>query len=176
MGLFQKEQSHLVVLRDETDERRLSVEHKEALGFEFKRISNMIMGFIGSEMTKAGFDEITVTHGWILGWLCRHSDECIYQKDIENRFGMPRSTVANIMKLMEQKGYITRQSDEKDTRLKRVVPTEKGFKTHEETINFINGLHAEMEVGITDEEKRIMHVVSEKMAANMQAKSDNQQN
>lgn len=149
------------------------MEYREALGFEFKRISNMIMSFIGSEMTRAGFDEITVTHGWILGWLCRHSDECIYQKDIEIRFGMPRSTVANIMKLMEQKGYITRQSDEKDTRLKRVVPTARGFKTNEDTIRFINGLHEEMEIGITEEEKKVLHAVSEKMAANMQERSEN---
>ena len=51
------------------------LEKKEALGFEVKRMSNMIMNFIGSEMTKAGFDEITVTHGWILGWLRRHRDQ-----------------------------------------------------------------------------------------------------
>ena len=94
-------------------------------------------------------------------------------KDIEIRFGMPRSTVANIMKLMEQKGYITRQSDEKDTRLKRVVPTARGFKTNEDTIRFINGLHEEMEIGITEEEKKVLHAVSEKMAANMQERSEN---
>lgn len=150
------------------------MEKKEALGFEVKRMSNMIMNFIGSEMTKAGFDEITVTHGWILGWLCHHKDEAIYQKDVETRFNMPRSTVANIMKLMEQKGYITRQSDEKDTRLKRVVPTEMGMKVHEETMTFIDGLHKEMEIGITEEERKVLHIIDEKMTANMQKYSENE--
>ena len=39
------------------------MEHKEALGWEMKRMSNTISSFIGTELTKAGFDEIIVTHG-----------------------------------------------------------------------------------------------------------------
>ncbi|MCQ2496471.1 MAG: MarR family transcriptional regulator [Lachnospiraceae bacterium] len=151
----------------------IKVEKKEALGFEIRRISNLIGGYVRSEMIKAGFDEITVTHGWILGWLCDNSDRAVYQKDVENKFGMPRSTVANIMKIMEQKGYITRQSDEKDTRLKRVVVTEKGFKTHKETIALIDRVHCEMEEGISDEEKRSLRSITQKMAANMQSRLGN---
>lgn len=149
------------------------MEKKEALGFEIKRISNICSCYVRSEMIKAGFDEITVTHGWILGWLFHNKDKAIYQKDIENKFGMPRSTVANIMKIMEQKGYITRQSDEKDTRLKRVVLTEKGFRTHDETMALIDRVHCEMEAGITDEEKRSMRNIIDRMAANVQAKLGN---
>ena len=143
------------------------MEHKVALGFEMKCMSNMITGFIGEELTKAGFDEITVTHGWILGFLCRQTDSVVFQKDIENRFGMPRSTVANIMKQFEIKGYITRQSDEKDTRLKRVVVTEKGIKVHEDTIKCITHVNEIIEDGITEEERKAFKSLLDKMTENM---------
>ena len=143
------------------------MEHKDILGFEMKRMSNMITNFIGNELTKAGFDEITVTHGWILGFLCRQKEHVIFQKDVETRFGIPRSTVANIMKQFEQKGYITRQSDEKDTRLKRVVVTEKGIKVHEDTIKCIDHINEILEDGITEEQKSVFKSMTEKMSENM---------
>ena len=49
----------------------------------------------------------------------------IFQRDIEEAFQIRRSTVTGIIKLIEQKGYITRTSIESDARLKQLVPTEK---------------------------------------------------
>ena len=49
----------------------------------------------------------------------------IFQRDIEEAFQIRRSTVTGIIKLIEQKGYITRTSVESDARLKQLVPTEK---------------------------------------------------
>ena len=143
------------------------MEHKEAIGWEIKRMSNTISSFIGAELTKAGFDEIMVTHGWILGFLSRQQDKVVYQKDIETRFGMPRSTVANVMKQFEQMGYITRQSDEKDTRLKRILVTKKGRDIHNEIMKSIAKTNEKVENGITEEEKQILKGIFEKMDVNM---------
>lgn len=49
----------------------------------------------------------------------------IFQRDIEEAFQIRRSTVTGIIKLIEQKGYLTRTSVESDARLKQLVPTEK---------------------------------------------------
>ena len=49
-------------------------------------------------------DEVTVMHGWILAYLEDNREREIYQKDIEGKFGINRSTVTNIVKLMEKKG------------------------------------------------------------------------
>ena len=70
-------------------------------------------------------DQVTVMHGWIIGYLYDHPDQDIYQKDIETAFHITRSTVTNIVKLMEKKGYIQRVSVEKDARLKKLILTEK---------------------------------------------------
>ena len=143
------------------------MEHKEALGWEMKRMSNTISSFIGAELTKAGFDEIIVTHGWILGYLSHQQDKVIYQKDIETRFSMPRSTVANVMKQFEQMGYITRQSDEKDTRLKRILVTKKGQDIHYETMKCIADINQKLEDGISDAERQTIRKVFETLTANM---------
>ena len=51
------------------------------------------------------------------------------QKDIESEFAISRSTVTNILKLMEKKGYITRASVASDARLKKIALTDKGIQT-----------------------------------------------
>ena len=70
-----------------------------------------------------GVDELTAMHGWILGYLCRNEDKDIFQKDIEAEFKICRSTVTNILKLMEKKGYIRRESVPYDARLKEDLDT-----------------------------------------------------
>ena len=94
-------------------------------------------------------------------------ERAVYQKDIETRFGMPRSTVANVMKQFEQMGYITRQSDEKDTRLKRIMVTDKGREVQEEIMKSIASINEKMEEGIAEEEKHVLRNIFDKISDNM---------
>ena len=55
-----------------------------------------------------GVEELTSMHGRILGYLYWSRPKDVYQKDIEEHFNITRSSVAGIVKLMEQKGYILR--------------------------------------------------------------------
>jgi DNA-binding MarR family transcriptional regulator len=80
---------------------------------------------------------------------------------------MPRSTVANVMKQFEQMGYITRQSDSKDTRLKRILVTAEGKKVHEASMKSIFATNEKMEEGISDNERQTLHDIFEKISENM---------
>ena len=73
-------------------------------------------------------------NGWIIGYLYRHRDEPVFQRDIEREFSITRSTVTNILQLMERKGYIQRLSVPQDARLKQLVLTEEGIQRHEKTL------------------------------------------
>ena len=73
-------------------------------------------------------------HGWIMEYLYRNSDTPVFQRDIEREFSITRSTVTNILQLMERKGYIARQSVAQDARLKQLVLTEKGRQVHANTM------------------------------------------
>ncbi len=140
---------------------------ENSICFNLKRVNHIVERGIHASLAAAGFDEITNMHGWILGFLY-NAEEPVYQKDIETHFGIGRSTVTNILQLMEKKGYLTRTTDEHDARLKRLELTELGKKVHLDTIAVIDAAHDAMEDGITDEERRICFEVFRKIRQNVE--------
>ena len=93
-------------------------------------------------------------NSFILRFLNEHKDENIYQKDIENAFSIARSTVTSILKLMEKKNYITRESVESDARLKKLVLTETGIELHYKIENMITKNETLLDSLLTKEEKK----------------------
>ena len=131
------------------------LEKKRYLGFEIKKMDNIIFRQLKKKLVDAGFDEVTVMHGHILGYLCRHKDKDLYQKDIGEAFGIGKSSVTNILQLMEKKGYLVCRTDDNDGRCKKIVLTQKGEETHAATVKVIDMLHEELEQNVTEEEKRV---------------------
>lgn len=98
----------------------------ESIGHEIKALDHLMQRKMIMIASKSELDKVTVMHGWIIGYLSHNINTDIYQKDIESEFAISRSTVTNILKLMEKKGYITRTSVESDARLKKISLTDKG--------------------------------------------------
>ena len=99
------------------------------IGYEVRTLDNMIGRLVSAYQAKV--DEkagITRMQGWIIGYLYRHSEEDIFQKDVEAEFQIARSTASGILQVMEKKNLITRESIPRDARLKRLVLTEKGME------------------------------------------------
>lgn len=101
----------------------------ESIGHEIKALDHLMQRKMIMIASKSELDKVTVMHGWIIGYLSHNINTDIYQKDIESEFAISRSTVTNILKLMEKKGYITRTSVESDARLKKISLTDKGKQT-----------------------------------------------
>ena len=99
-------------------------ETPQVIPAQLRRVNNLIFRKIGQIARTNGVEAVTPMHGWIM----------VFQRDIEREFSITRSTVTNILQLMERKGYITRQSVEQDARLKQLVLTEKGRQFHEDTM------------------------------------------
>ena len=142
------------------------MEKKRYLGFEIKKMDNTIFRQLKKKLVEAGFDEVTVMHGHILGYLSRHKDVDVYQKDIGEEFGIGKSSVTNILQLMERKGYLVCRTDDNDGRCKKIVLTQKGEETHAATVRVIDMLHEELEQNVTQEEKQVFLNVIEKMKNN----------
>ncbi len=122
------------------------------IGYQVKTLNNMIIKKIIAYSSESELDEVTVMHGWILGYLYDNRDKEIFQKDIEKEFEINKSTVTCIIKLMEKKGYIQRQSVEYDGRLKRIRLTDKGEKSHIEALRSIKKVEGILRQNIPDEE------------------------
>ena len=93
----------------------------DSIGHEIKVLNQVLQRKLIYSAKDKGVDKLTLMHGWIIAYLYDHRDEDVYQKDIENAFSIARSTVTSILKLMEKKNYITRESVESDARLKKLV-------------------------------------------------------
>ena len=99
-----------------------------------RRVDNLIFRRLNQFSRANGVEQTTPMHGWIIEYLYRHRDEPVFQRDIEREFSITRSTVTNILQLMERKGYIQRLSVPQDARLKQLVLTEEGIQRHEKTL------------------------------------------
>ncbi len=75
--------------------------------------------------SRAYTDSLSGRNMWVLRYLAEHRGEDVFQKDLENAFGIRRSTVSKTVELMEQKGLVLRESVNGDARLKRLLLTQK---------------------------------------------------
>ncbi len=146
---------------------------EERIGFEIRRLDHMLARTLQARVKSAGIDEVTLMHGWIIRYLYENRDEDIFQKDIEQHFSIGRSTVTNIIQLMEKKGFVLRESVEHDARLKKVVLTEKGVQSHEMLENLIENLDMSLAKGITDEELSVFYSVVGKLTENLSKQDAN---
>lgn len=122
----------------------------DSIGHEIKAIDHVMQRTMFRTASDAGIDKVTIMHGWIMKYLQENKDKDIYQKDIESFFAISRSTVTNILKLMEKKGYILRVSVDSDARLKKITLTEKGLE--------VNAL---IKQAVLENERRLNSILSE---------------
>ena len=81
---------------------------------QMRRVNNLISRRVNYYSRLNGVEDVTAMHGWILAYLYNCRDREVFQRDIERAFSITRSTVTNILQLMEKKGYIRRMSVPQD--------------------------------------------------------------
>ena len=147
--------------------------HKqEKIGLEIRKLNHEMNRNLELKVKAEGIDEVTLMHGWIMRYLYENREKEIYQKDIEKHFSIGRSTVTSIIQLMEKKGFIERQAVQSDARLKKVLLTEKGEKTHEMIEALIIQLNQNMMEGIEPEELQTFLEVLSKIRQNIERKRE----
>lgn len=138
------------------------------IGPEIHMLNHLITKKLTYHVRASGIDEITLMHGWIMRYLYENKDHDIFQKDIEKTFSIGRSTVTNIIQILEKKGYVKREFVEHDARLKKVMLTEKGRRSHESIEILISKLDAMLEEDISEEELELFFSVTDKIKKNLE--------
>lgn len=100
----------------------------------------------------------------VILYLMRNKERDIFQRDIEEEFGIRRSSVSAALSNLEEKGYIIRSSVSQDARLKKITVTDKGEKFIEESMKIINGFEKELVSQITEDELDIFYGVLNKLS------------
>ncbi len=119
-------------------------------------------------------DDFPVVYGHILGYLFfqKASGKAVYQRDIEGVCHITRSSVTGVVKLMEKKGYITRQSVAGDARLKELVLTEQGTEAFLRTRQAMDRLEAQATRGLSPQEKAQFLSLCRRIEANLSDKKE----
>lgn len=91
----------------------------------------------------------------------------VFQKDLEDEFGIRRSSVTQIIQVMERDGLIARESVERDARLKKLILTEKADQMEEAMRGKIREMEAELEKNISQEEKETLLNLLHRISKNL---------
>ncbi|MDD3261823.1 MAG: MarR family transcriptional regulator [Oscillospiraceae bacterium] len=139
------------------------------IGYKLRVLNNLIKRYFDFSSHKNQIEKVTGNNGCIIGFLAEseaHGRE-VFQKDIEEHFHITRSTVSNVLSLMERKGLIERQSVPRGARLKKIVLTQKA----EPYKNFMREDEQKMNElltkGFSDEELQTLCDYIERMKKNI---------
>ena len=130
---------------------------------EVGRIARLLQREINQSVLPAG---VTRQQYQILSYIYRQEKD-VYQRDVEAYFSMPRSTVSGLMKELELAGFIRRIQVESDSRLKRLLLTDKGRSVCRTVRKGMFDLNQQLSGGISDEEFSVFWQVADKMRANL---------
>ncbi len=88
--------------------------------------------------TFAGKYGLTGTQVQIIHYLANTNKDNVYQKDIEQEFNIRRSTTTNILKTMEKDDLVIRRSSKNDSRLKRIILSDKSKEIQDTVDKFMD--------------------------------------
>ncbi|ADK82368.1 MarR family winged helix-turn-helix transcriptional regulator [Sediminispirochaeta smaragdinae] len=142
------------------------------MGLELRTLNNLVRRYFEFSSNKKEIEAITGNNGWIIGYLARNTDagRDVYQKDIEEHFNITRSTVSNVLSLMEQKGLIQRLAVKHDARLKKIVLTKKAKKIQDLMREDIDRMERILTQGFTDDELKMLYMLLQRMKENISNK------
>lgn len=143
------------------------MQENQYIGLEIGRVSNLLRrNFVQSDRHHE-LEETTGKYSWVISYLVEHQKEDVYQKDIESVFSLRRSTVSNMLKLMEKKGYVDRISVDSDARLKKLVPTQKALDMYRQMLEDLQQREQLLRQDIDEQELKVFFGVLQKIRRNI---------
>ena len=139
------------------------------LGILINKIANQLKRKMDKEMNENY--NLTKMQSLVLSYI--NSNKEIYQKDIEKRFSIRRSTATEILNLMEKRNLIKRIPSKIDKRINIIEITEEGLKLEKVGKEKIKELEKHMTKSLTKEEKKELIRLLEKVEQNLLEREKN---
>ena len=147
-----------------------TLDERMDIGIAVRRLSLQMRRHHDAAVDRLSGGRLTGARGWIIGYLASHDGKPVYQRDIETRFGIRRSTATVMLQLMEKNGLILRESVESDARLKSLVPTEKAAQLDEQIRESLHQSEKRLTQGLSDEQLELFLKTAAHMSANLDGK------
>ena len=113
--------------------------------------------------------ELTGLQFWLLGYIYKegqHRD--LFQKDLESAFKIRGSTATGILKLLEQKGYLRRESVPYDARLKKLCITSKALAIQQEATLIASAVEDILTQGLNDTHRKTLFFLLNMLKENLE--------
>ena len=147
---------------------RLEVLMQRKIGIDIHRLDNRIRRYVQRSVTQYEMEAVSGTNGRIVRFLSEHADRDVYQKDLESEFGITRSTASRVLRLMEQKGLVERQSVPHDARLKKLLLTERSRKLVQQMCQTGTTVDTRLLSGFSSQEVQTLYGFLDRMFQNLE--------
>lgn len=141
--------------------------YRKSVGMEIKVLSNLLKRKIHTILPKQEA-ELTDSERQVVRFLHNNMDSEIFQKDIEDRFVIRRSTASRMLKALEKKDIIVRESVSRDARLKKISLTPMAKAMQDTVISRLDVFEEIVRTGISKEEIEVFFSVTEKIKKNLE--------
>lgn len=135
---------------------------------EMFKIVNLFKRHLDKQISSNISKDLTVAQGYVISFLNEVGEERdIFQKDIEQEFQLHRSSVSSMLSNMEKNGLIQRLSVNEDSRLKKIILTEKALQYEKEIDCIMIEAKEHILKNISLEEQQITVNTLDKMKQNL---------
>lgn len=144
---------------------------KQDIGIKLRLLNNSVRRFVDrSSKCKREIDNLTCSNGWIIGYLCQAESEGreVFQRDLEEEFGITRSTASKVMILLEKKGIISRVPVASDARLKKVVLTDRSRELARLMDEDAQRIEAALSEGFSPQELETLYSYFDRLQTNIE--------
>lgn len=144
------------------------MDNKEnAVGFYVRELSNAMKKYKETDECNSEIRNITMMQRWIIWYLTENANHDVYQRELENALNIGKSTLTEVLNLMEKNSLVTRVASQKDARCKKIVLTEKSIQINCEISHRIKAAEEKMKKDIPQEELDMFLKNIKKMIANI---------
>ena len=142
------------------------------IGMELRKLSLHMKRYMESHSNCKIVDKLTGSSSWIIAYIGEEKNKDVFQRDLEKKFGITRSTASKTVDAMVKNGFIERSCVDYDARLKKLVLTQKALDILDIMDRDRRNIEEVLTAGFSDKEKEKLHGYIVRMTKNLESCSE----
>ena len=139
----------------------------DLLGFRIRSLWQQVKRLMNRHLTENDGYGLTGMQFAIVSYIAKESaTRDVFQKDLEQKFDIRKSTVTGILNTMERDGLLLRETVPYDARLRKMILTDKALQAKKNSEQVIDTVENQLSKGLTEEEIATFLTILEKISKN----------
>ena len=142
----------------------------DLLGFRIRSVWQQVKRLMNRHLTENDGYGLTGMQFAIVSYIAKESaTRDVFQKDLEQKFDIRKSTVTGILNTMERDGLLLRETVPYDARLRKMILTDKALQAKKNSEQVIDTVENQLSKGLTEEEIATFLTILEKISKNAES-------